>query len=383
MDFGSSRLYELELWTSSGVRMADISSLAQNRTYTLERNEAEELSFDLDMYAFEAFAAAMNTDPKVLITPYQTDVLVKRDGQYLFGVQVDDVIFNLTNDPATMTEGSMSNGPDTFSPSVTITGHGYLNLFKDRYVTITYTGNERCFIAGDLITQAQAATNGDVGVTLAATQYSTGIDDTTRTYTRDNVKTSLQNLTTLVDGRFDFGFSFDKQFQCYGQIGSLRTDLQFTYGGPDSNVAGFYMERTATSLFNEIIGLGSGFGADQLVSDPATSGDVTSQLANYLRQDIKQYNSVVEQDTLDQDAAADLSLEKDLLEIPQITVTGKELENVPFLGVGDRIPIRSVGHPFLDINGLYRIEKMTVTIDDNDFENSIQLYFDNYAVTDS
>lgn len=357
--------------------MADITKYAHAVSYALERNEAEQLTFDLDLAAFEAFAAGAATNPKTLITPYQTDVLVKRAGQYLFGVQVVSVVFNLTNDPATMTEGQMSAGASSFNPTVTVTATGYLNLFKDRYITATYTATESTMIASALITAAQALTNGNVGVTLASGPYTTGVLRD-RTYTRDNVKTMIQNLTQLVDGRFDFGFSYDKKFQCYQQIGSLRTDLQFTYGGSDSNIAGLYYEWSATNLYNEIIGLGSGFGADQLVS---IQDDTTSQALNYLRQDIKQYNSVVLQATLDQNASADLALETNALTIPQVTITGKELVNKTFLNVGDRIPVKVKSHPFLDsVNGLYRIERMVVNLDDNDFESSIQLYFDNYAV---
>jgi hypothetical protein len=32
------------------------------------------------------------------------------------------------------------------------------------------------------------------------------------------------------------------------------------------------------------------------------------------------------------------------------------------------------------INGYYRIERMVIDIDDNDFESAIKLYFDNFGV---
>jgi hypothetical protein len=76
-----------------------------------------------------------------------------------------------------------------------------------------------------------------------------------------------------------------------------------------------------------------------------------------------------------------VNLAKDILELPKITITGKELSGVPFLSVGDRIPLQVNDHTWLSsINGLYRIELMDVTIDENDFESSISLTFDSYGV---
>jgi hypothetical protein len=378
-DFGSSQIYTIELWSSNGVIQADISALAHNRSYTLQRNEAESLTFELDLYAFETYCSGIGVDPKTILNPYTTDVKVKRNGTYLFGSQVIAATIQIGTD-YTMASGTRGGGASSFSPTISVTCSGYLNLFKDRYLTYTYNQQDASFIAGDVLTQAQSATNGSVGVTIAAGNYLTGkLRD--RTYTRQNIKTELQNLTQLVDGRFDFVFDSNKVFYTYQQIGSKRTDVQFTFGGPQGNIIGLYDERSGANIYNEIIGLGSGFGADQLIS---TQDDSDSQRTYFLRQDIKQYNSVVDQSTLDQNAKADLALEKDILEIPQITISGKELANTNFLSVGDRVPINIVGHPFLsNLNGIYRIEKMLVNIDDNDFENDITLYFDNFAVDPS
>lgn len=377
MDFKNDVSYTIELWSATGVKVADISSHVHNRSYTIERNEAEQLTFDLDLYDWQNYCATAAIDPALVLTPYQSDVKVLRNGVYLFGTQIVAHTLNIGTD-YTMSTGAASGGAGSFNPTVSVTCTGYLNLFKDRYITATYSGQERCYVAGNLLTLAQAATNGSVGVTLG-TLYSTGVTDDTRTYSRDNVKTQLQNLTQLPDARFDFSFDSNRVFRTWQQIGSRRTDVSFTYGGAASNIIGLYLEQNASGLFNEVDGLGSGFGPDQLVS---TQGDTASQLNNYLRQDIRQYNSVTIQDTLDKDAKGDLALEKDLLVIPQITISGKELVGLTsFLSVGDRIPLNFVGNPFLArLPGFYRLEKMVVSLDDNDFEQEIRLYFDNFAV---
>jgi hypothetical protein len=381
VDLGHSRLYEIELWSQTGVRIADISALAFNRKYTMQRNEAETLTFDLDLFAFESYClkALNGTDPQTLIKPYVTDVKVKRAGQYLFGAQVVDVSFRSAQDFRRAGESGGGGGATTQDHVVTITATGYLNLLKDRYVTKISTATERTSIASDLITTTQAQTNGSVGITNAGTQYLTGsLSD--RTYQLDNVKLKLQELAALSDSPFDFGFSPTKVFQTYSKIGARRQDINLIWGGPLGNVAGFSLDRSALNLFNKIYGIGSGFGTDQLQS---TQTDNASQLNYYVRETVVQFNSVVLQATLDQNSSTALSVAKDILELPTITITGKEMPS-SFLSVGDRIPLRVLNHPWLaSINGLYRIEKMDVTIDENDFETSIVLTFDSYGVNQS
>lgn len=381
MDFGGSRLYEIELWSAGGSRIADISALCFNRSYSIQRNEAETLTFSLDLFAFETYCLNNlgGADPHTLLAPYVTDVKVKRAGQYLFGAQVVDISFDGAADSSAPGSGGGGAQGSSHELTATVTCSGYLNLFKDRYVSKVYTATEATSIATDLLTTTQAQTNGSVGVTNAVSQYMTGVSRD-RTYQRDSVKLKVQELTTLIDGNFDFAFTWDKKFQTYSKIGARRTDLKFIYGGPLSNVAGFQLSRSGINLFNKVYGLGSGFGTDQLQS---TQADTASQLNYYVREQIQQFNSVSIQATLDQNTTAAVSLAKDILELPKITITGKEL-NANFLSVGDRIPLQVNNHTWLsNISGLYRIEQMDVTIDGNDFESAIQLTFDNYGVNQS
>lgn len=357
MDFNGEQKYTFELWSIQGIKVADISALAKSRKYTLERNQAETLEFTLDLDAFEAFCASINTPPRNVLAPYQTEVKVKRNGNYLFGTQVVDCPVELGENTA----------------AITVKCTGYLNLFKDRYVTKKYTQQDAAFIARDLFMETQAQPNGSVGVTLDSTQYNTGVLRD-REYTRDNAKDKAIALTSLINGNFDIAISWDKKLRTYAQIGSLRGDLEFTYPG---NIKSVQIERTGVNIFNKILGVGSGFGDDQITS---TANDVPSQQAYYLREKIEQFNSVVDQTTLDQNTDGKLQMYKEVLEIPKITVTGKELD-LDYVGIGDRIPVVISGHAFVNnVFGLYRVEKMAVTIDDNDFESDIQLYFDNLGV---
>lgn len=360
MDFGSARLYEIELWNSAGLRVADISTLAFNRSLSLKRNDTGTFTFSLNLVKWESYCAGIGVQPRTLLAAYVTDLKVKRGGQYLYGFQVVNVAYDLAQEF-----------------TVNVTCSTYHSFFKDRYSSNIYTGIEATSIATDLLTTTQAQTNGSFGVTIAAGQYATGVLRD-RTFQRDNILLKIQELTQLIDGRFDFDFSWDKQFYTYAKIGSRRRDLSLIYGGPGSNISGFALDSSGINLFNKIYGVGSGFGADQLVSIQA---DSMSQLSYYLREKISQFNSVTIQATLDQNTSADLTLSKDILELPQIIITGKELYGAPFISVGDRIPVSVQNHPALsEINGLYRVEQLDITIDENDFESQIKLTFDSYGV---
>lgn len=363
MALGSSRRYEVELWSQSGSRVADISTLASNRRYTLRRNEAEVFTFTLDLFDFERYCAYHlgGTDPNVLIRSYVTDVKLKRDGQYLFGTQVVSVDFDL----------------DVDQYKVTVTCVGYLNFFKDRYITKSYPDTtERTSIATDMILTTQGQTNGSFGVTIHADQHATG-EKSERNYERDEIKQKIQQLAALSDTPFDFWFSYDKVFQTVGQLGARRHDIKLIYGGPMGNVTKFGYTQSGNGLYNKVYGLGSGFGTSQLQS---TQGDNASQLNYYLRERIEQFNSVENQDTLDQNTASALHQAQELLLLPKVTLNGNDLQGT-FINLGDRVPLQVREHKWLaDINGLYRVEQIDVQIDDNDFESQIDLTFDNYGV---
>lgn len=380
MDLSGHRVYEFEAWSQSMQPIADISALMTSRTFTMARNDVEELTFTLDLDAFENYclSALGGINPVSVIDPYVTYIMVKRNGVYLFGTQVDDVHFSSspdeTDDPSTPPNPASETGLQ--NTTVDVTCHGYLNLLKDRYVTQTYTGVEPTTIGTGIIGLTQATTNGNLGITIAPSQYLTGAA-VNETYQKDNVKSSLQTLTTLPGSSFDFGFNYLKVFQTYQQIGARRGDINLIWGGPQGNVTAFDLDKDATSLYNYIYGLGSGSGTDQLEDDEF---DTTSEVNYYRREDIAQFSSVTDPSILQLDTQGALSLSKDVIGMPEITITSNEVPANNFLSVGDRIPFQVQGHTWLkSVNGLFRIEQMTVTLDQNDFE-SIDLTFDTFEV---
>lgn len=353
--------YDIELWSRTGVFLADISRYVKNFSYSMQRNEAEQLQLSIDLDAYEAYCASIGTNPTSILGPYQTDIKVKRNGEYLFGTHVGQI--------------SVEMG-ETYS-TISVRAFGYLNLLIDRYVTKTYPQADNwdaTQIAWDLIATTQAQTNGSLGMTQGTT---TSVYNRERTYVRQNVKDAIVNLTKLVNGNFDFEFTHDRQFNVYQSIGSDKSvDLQFIYPG---NIRKIVVPRDGLSLYNKIYGIGSGFGDEALTS---TQGDNDSQLNYGVHEKISLWNSVIIQDTLDQNTAGDLDLRKGLLEIPQMMVSGEDFD-LNDIGIGDKVTARIEEHPFLaTVTGVYRVERIDVDVDENDAED-ISISFDNHGLNQS
>lgn len=348
--------YTIELYSRSGILLADITPYVKNLRFSLQRNEAEDVALTLDLDAYQDFCASIGTHPTAILFPYQTDIKIRRNGEYKLGAHVGFV------------ESSLGETEHTLE----VKAFGYLNLLIDRYVTKTYEQEDATFIAWDLIDETQSQTNGDMGMTQGAQQATTV--DRDRTYERQNVKEAIVNLTKLVNGNFDFEFTPDREFNTYTMIGSDRSaEVEFIYPG---NIRSVTVPRDGTAMFNKIYGLGSGFGADQIQSTPE---DTASQLNYGVHERIVTFNSVVEDTTLDENSEGELEIRKTILEIPQMTVSGEDFDLNSY-GIGDRVTVRIEDNPYLaTVDGVYRIERIEVDVDENEAED-IKIYFDNYQL---
>lgn len=348
--------YELELWVN-GSQVGDISQLAQNRRFTLTRNASEELAFLMDLTAFEQYCESLGAVPQAVLEAYVTDIRVKRNGIYYFGVQVSDMQYNMNQS----------------GTNIEVRATGFLDLFKDRYVTKSYSNYERTDIARDLLAESQSGGSlNNWGVVNGPSQYNTGITDTERDYIDQNVRDALVNLTNLSNGNFDFKFNYDRSFETFEMAGTSRPGYNFTY---PYNVTSMTIPHTALNLYNYVIGLGSGFGEETLRTIVT---DATSR-ANYgTRQKIISFNSVSRQQTLDENTYSYLQKVKDILELPKLKLNG-ELADLSILGIGDRIPVEVQGHSAIPLNDTYRVEQIEVSLDENDAED-ITLTVDNYIL---
>jgi hypothetical protein len=341
--------YSLELVDPSGQILADLSGRAAGRSLVMSRNEAEEITWSIDLNEFERYCRLIGTDPKVLLVPNQTEVRIKRGETYLAAGQIVYIDTHLTASQQT----------------ISVRAHGFLNLFKYRFTGAEriFTATERTEIARTLIAESQAAGDDyDFGIVAGPIQATVGPSD--RTYRRTNIKDALQNLTDDVVGPFDFEFTYDKKFNTYSQIGSQRPEIIFEYPG---NIRSIRIPNDATGMANHVTALGSGFGALAAISGSAV--DLNS-IANYkLRQKIITPNSVEEQDTLEEKATSEVAAWAFPFEVPALEVDGNVAPFVTDYRIGDYVRARVTGHPFLShIDAMFRIEKLTLTIDEEDNE---------------
>lgn len=357
--------YELELWSKDGVRICEITKLAKNLFWTEERNEAESLQFSLDLDAFEDYLInKVGADPVSNFREGQTEIKIKENGEYLFGTQLYYAPINLNNDG---------------SASISTTATGYLNFFNSRYPdpATSYKQIEAVEIFYDMVRKAQAVDYGNYGIIIPTSgYYKTGKlrDKTFEQYT-SSTKLNMQRLTNLVDGNFDFKVLPDKTLMTYPQVGSPRTDfkVQFDRKHFRSTLDSAILNRGANNLYNSVIGLGSGFGQDQLMT---TKPDYPSQLEFGLRQLPVQFNEVSVDATLQENAQARLDAVKRLLRMPQLTLSGADMPKNR-VQIGDIIPVQMTGRRLLeDMTGLYRVERIESHVDENHFLKAVTLYFE-------
>lgn len=381
-DFYAPTSYNVEIWSSTGGVLADITRMTQRREYVLTRNSAMKITFQVDLTAFEAYCSSIGVDPSVLLAPYQTDVKLKRNGEYIGeACQITGLEFTAQpQDSGANPETGSFNATTSIMEYITVTAIGYLNILADRYYTGSLSNADTGTIPVTLVNATQSLTNGSLGINTATATYTTGYLYSP-TYSNQNILAELGNLTQIPGALFDIWLDTDKNLNTAALQGSKRNDLTLTYGGQGSNVSGLYHQRTAAgALYNEIIGIGSGTGTDAITS---TQDNSTSQVNYFLRQKVQTFNNVTTQAQLDADVAGELAMDSVLLEIPQLIITGNLLQGLPFIGPGDRIPLSFPNHKiFSTIDGQYfRIEQMDVKVDDNDFDYEITLTMDNYGFT--
>lgn len=348
-----SSKYTIELRSPSGDLLADFSGRAKDRRLVKSRNEADEISWNLDLAEYERYCSLSGIHPGQLPVVGQTEVRVKRGGTYLSGGQIVYAAPRITAD----------------NQVYEMRATGFLNLLAGRH-----TAAERVFAAADgstiawtLIDESQSLTNGDFGITQG-NLATVGNHD--RTYKRTVLKDAIKGLASLKTSSFDFEFTHDKVFHTYVSQGSPRPDIIFEAG---TNILEYALPRDATALANEVTALGAGIGEQGAAI--TAQGDVNSQLTYKLRQRAITSNGTTDENGGVTDAAeAEVNAWAFPIEIIELTVDGNGRHSITDFGIGDRVKVILGQYDTTrHINGLYRVEKYELTIDDNDSEQ-IKLY---------
>lgn len=351
--------YEIEVWDKTGGRLGDIRPLCSNVQWTRTRNDAETFSFDINQEIYNKLIKTIGYDkqPLSFMEAGRTDFRIKRNGQYLFGVNLISIAYS--GDESTVKK--------------TIQATGYLNYFNQRYITASYNQWWQEDILNDVIAKAQQTTGGNFGITRGATVGAHKIKRD-RSYENKNIKEVLTDMSNVINGP-DFEFTADKKLNIYQHQGVFRPNTKITYPG---NVQSFSFTRSVENIANSIIGQGAGNGSDATL---VTMTDATSANYCYMREKISQYKDVSVEDTLQEHVASELAQNAMPFELPSLKLQNDTLD-LNELSVGDVVYLdmsKSKDAELSRITGYYRIEQISCSVDDNDSEE-VSLTFDNYKV---
>ncbi len=134
--------YTVEIWDwKTMTYVADISNiLTGGLNVTWKLNDVETINFDIDLIQFENRCKDMGVTPDQVLTPYVHDIRVRRNGEYIVGGQVVEANISISNNT---------------NPTIQVRCTGFLNLFKDRYLTIPLGGYKTAEMAKNLINYSQ------------------------------------------------------------------------------------------------------------------------------------------------------------------------------------------------------------------------------------
>lgn len=343
----STGKYTVELFDKAGTLLADLTDKAMGRKLILSRNEADDISWNLDLNAFEEYCEQLGKDPNSIIKSNSTEIRIRRGDKYIGGGEI------------TFAEIQIKDN----SFVINIRASGFLNMFNKRKTgsLLTFENETGPDIGWALINETQSKLYGDFGVTRGLIAVT---DPLNRQYTRTNIKEALQSLTTSELSPHDMEITAEKVYNTYVRIGSNKPELVFEVG---RNILTIGVPIDGTPLFNELTAIGQGFGDEAQIQYIAS--DFESQAEYLLREETRTYSDIIDQEVLEDFAEADLRSMSNVIQIPSITVTGDIAPFITDYGIGDRITITGFKHKMLrHLNDLYRIERIELSVDDNDHE---------------
>ena len=350
--------YEIEIWDKSGKPIADIRPICSNVQWSKTLNGSESLGFTLDLKRFENILEAVGykNDPFGFMDVGRCDIRLKRNGKYILGTNIYRFEYTSSFNSVTMRVECV----------------GYLNFYKTQYISGQYHNVKQEEIMWDVINKCNQKTGGDFGI-----RQGTHTGETTRRdrkYERKEVANLIQQMSEVIGG-CDFEFTPDKKFNTYEAKGSYLPSIRLEYPG---NIQSFNFSRTLDKVANYIYGVGSGNG-DSAVQSWAEDTDSENYL--YRREMVAIWNSISEQETLDEHTDAAVKAAKDIIELPNITLRDNVLD-LSEIDVGDTVIVKLDGALSLaHINGDYRIQTISCNVDENDSEEAT-LSFDNYNIDD-
>ncbi|MDP9356961.1 MAG: siphovirus ReqiPepy6 Gp37-like family protein [Chloroflexota bacterium] len=343
-------LYTVEIVNPQGSLVADVSSIATSRRFTVRRNRAETIELGFDLGEAAKIAATLGTPLLQLFAPGSSEVRLRRGDRYLVGGQIAYARPSLTAD----------------NRALEVRATGFLDLFKDRYLfppdTLSYTADMGQIVAA-MMNQNQAKPNGSFGCTVGTIQASRTITDTWQPFA-SSLKDIWIGLTDRING-IDLEFTYDKKLNVYYPgIGTEKTELLFSYPGTIREIA---LPVDATQLTNVSINRGAGNGLDQ--QPVQTRQSLPSQASYARRERIDDYPSISVVQTLNDKGDESLRLGSSPTTVPDVTLDGATEPRLGFYWIGDRVRFAVSDPAFAVLDGqTWRINEIDVTVDENDHE---------------
>lgn len=343
--------YSIEVQTSTGSTIADFSGRARDRKIHMARNDSHGAEWKLDHNTLEKYARDISVNAASLFSEGQNQALIKRLNVPLMSGQIQ------------YGQGSLGETKEVNTRVV-----GWLDLFDKRQTAI-----EKIFVAGtdigaaawEAINDSQSLTNGSYGIIMGTLQDCPNlVVDALLEF--KSIKELLQDLSSRVNG-FDFEFTWDKRFNIYSpRSGVIREELEFIYPG---NIKNIKPSRDSSTVINYAIVRGQGVGEGLMYT---VSQDTDSMAAYGRRETVLDFADIPDEDTLQALGDEQIAKLKDPLEVVEITLDGNRK---PFVGsyvLGDTIKVKiedSVLYSY--VTGYYRIDDITITIDDEDNEEVV------------
>jgi hypothetical protein len=173
------------------------------------------------------------------------------------------------------------------------------------------------------------------------------------------------NISVVIDPTTNLMAKYFNVF--YPKQGIDNTDLTFIYPG---NIKKMDKPKDAKTMINEIADRGQGSGHNQVI---AVWQDAASITAYGLRQDVRDDADVNDAGTLLSIAKEEIRIGGTPLDLPSVVLDGNLDPQLGAYGIGDSIRVQvDKSMKMMNFSNIYRIEQMTVTIDDDDIEE-IQL----------
>ena len=344
--------YAIEIWNKDGIPVADIRQICTSFSWSKTLNGSESVGFTVDLKRLEDIlkASGYAGDPFGFMEVGRCDIRIKRNGKYIVGANI--YRFNYTSSYNSIT--------------MRVECVGYLNFYKTQYITASYTDTPQQDIMWDVISRCNEKNGGDYGIRRGTHSGDTVNRD--RSYERKEVASLITQMSNVING-CDFEFTPDKLFNTYQTKGTYRPSVRLTYPG---NIQAFNFTRTLDKVANYVYGIGSGTG-DEAVQSQAE--DVNSEDYLYRREKISIWNSVTDQDTLNEHTDSVLHAGSEIIELPNITLRDNELD-MSEIETGDTVKVILGGFASIShVSGDYRITSITCNVDDNDSEE-VTLSFD-------